>query len=61
MVAEEDLRSIVATDSGNTVVRQTHSSRPTYVTIEVNMLPRGVYAVELETTKGLTTKKLLLE
>lgn len=61
MVAEEGLRSIVVADSGKIVVRQTYSARPTCVTLEVNMLPRGVYAEKVETTKSLTTKKLLLE
>ena len=59
--AEEVLQSIAVKDSSKVVVRRKYRDRPTSMTLEVNVLPWGVHATKVETTKGTCTKKLILK
>lgn len=59
--AEEVLQSIAVKDSSKVVVRRKYRDRPTSMTLEVDVLPWGVYATKVETTKGTCTKKLILK
>ena len=55
------MQSIAVKDSSKVVVRRKYRDRPTSMTLEVNVLPWGVYATKVETTRGTCTKKLILK
>ena len=62
VTAETGIHSIAVTDlAARTVMREKYDSKPAKVTLDVAGLPRGVYAIKVETSSGITTQKLLLQ
>ena len=59
---EAGIRSIEVVDmAGRTVVRHSYHALPRNVTFDVKALPRGIYAVRVDTPQGIATKKLAVE
>ncbi len=59
---EAGIRSIEVVDmAGRTIVRHSYPALPRNVTFDVKALPRGIYAVRVDTPQGIATKKLAVE
>ena len=59
---EAGIRSIEVVDmAGRIVVRHSYPALPHNVTFDVKALPRGIYAVRVDTPQGIATKKLAVE
>jgi hypothetical protein len=59
---EAGIRSIEVVDmAGRIVVRHSYPALPRNVTFDVKALPRGIYAVRVDTPQGIATKKLAVE
>lgn len=62
VTTETGIHSIVVTDlAARIVMRKKYDTKPTKVNLDVAELPRGVYAIKVETSSGITTQKLLLQ
>ena len=59
---EAGIRSIEVVDmAGRTIARHSYHALPRNVTFDVKDLPRGIYAVRVDTPQGIATKKLAVE
>ena len=59
---EAGIRSIEVVDmAGRTIARHSYHALPRNVTFDVKALPRGIYAVRVDTPQGIATKKLAVE